>query len=170
MTLTESEVADRLICGDEAAVYGDRAYEQVARRARLKAAGITDRIMHRRNKQRAALPPWQKRRNDLIARRRAPVEAVFSALKRFYGLRRARSPSLDGNSARLFAAAAVYNMRRPACSPDRTALARPKTAKYANAWPGSAVSDTPVDTQSRRKIPGPLPTKPSPGNFAEESI
>ena len=108
----ESEVADRLICGDEAAVYGDRAYEQAARRARLKAAGIKDRIMHRRNKHMAALPPWQKRRNDLIARRRAPVEAVFSALKRLYGLRRARSPSLDGNTARLFAAATVYNMRR----------------------------------------------------------
>ena len=68
--------------------------------------------MHRRNKHRAARPPWQKRRNDPIARRRAPVEAVFSALKRFYGLRRARSPSLDRNTARLFAAATVYNMRR----------------------------------------------------------
>ncbi len=108
----ESEVADRLICGDEGAVYGDRAYEQAARRARLKAAGIKDRIMHRRNKHRAELPPWQKRRNELIARRRAPVEAVFSALKRFYGLRRARSPSLDRNTARLFAAATVYNLRR----------------------------------------------------------
>ena len=108
----ESEVADRLICGDEGAVYGDRAYEQAARRARLRAAGIKDRIMHRRNKHIAALPPWQQRRNDLIARRRAPVEAVFSALKRLYGQRRARSCSLERNTARLFAAATVYNMRR----------------------------------------------------------
>ena len=108
----ESEVADRLICGDEAAVYGDRAYEQAARRARLRAAGIKDRIMHRRNKHIAALPPWQQRRNELIARRRAPVEAVFSALKRLYGQRRARSCSLERNTARLFAAATVYNMRR----------------------------------------------------------
>ena len=108
----ESEVADRLICGDEGAVYGDRAYEQAARRARLRAAGIKDRIMHRRNKHRAELPPWQQRRNDLIARRRAPVEAVFSALKRLYGQRRARSCSLERNTARLFAAATVYNLRR----------------------------------------------------------
>jgi len=108
----ESEVADRLICGDEDAVYGDRAYEQQARRARLKAAGIKDRIMHRRNKHMAALPHWQKRRNDLIARRRAPVEAVFSALKRLYGQRRARSRSLERNTARLFAVATAYNMRR----------------------------------------------------------
>ena len=108
----ESEVAERLICGDETAVYGDKAYEQAARRVRLKAAGIKDRIMHRRNKHMAALPHWQQRRNALIARRRAPVEAVFSALKRLYGLRRARSRSQDRNTARLFAAAAVYNMRR----------------------------------------------------------
>ena len=108
----ESEVADRLICGDEGAVYGDRAYEQQAQRARLKAAGIKDRIMHRRNKHMASLPSWQKRRNALIARRRAPVEAVFSVLKRLYGLRRARSRSLERNSARLCAAATVHNMRR----------------------------------------------------------
>ena len=108
----ESEVADQLICGDEAAVYGDRAYEHKGRRARLKAAGIKDRIMHRRHKYIARLPYWQQRRNALIAPRRAPVEAVFSAFKRLYGLRRARSWDLDGNTARLFAVAAVYNMRR----------------------------------------------------------
>ncbi len=37
---------------------------------------------------------------------------MFSALKRLYGLRRAKSRSRDRNTARLFAAAAVYNMRR----------------------------------------------------------
>ena len=69
----ESEVADRLICGDEGAVYGDRAYEGKLRRARLRAAGIKNRIMHRRNEHMASLPPWQQRRNDLIAGRRAPA-------------------------------------------------------------------------------------------------
>jgi len=109
---SDSEAAEQLICGDEAAVYADRAYEHKARRARLKAAGIKDRIMHRRHKHIAALPPWQQRRNELIARRRAPVEAVFSALKRLYGLRRAKSRSLERNTARLYAIAAVYNLRR----------------------------------------------------------
>ena len=159
----ESQVADRLICGDEAAVYGDRAYEQ-AQTGAAQGRRHQDRIMHRRNKHRAALPPWQKRRNDLIARRRAPVEAVFSALKRFYGLRRARSPSLDGNTARPLRRSRrlQYAPGLPARRTVRPWRAR-KTAKYANARPGSAVSNTPIDTQSRRKIPGPLPTKPSPG-------
>ena len=108
----ESMVADQLICGDEAAAYGDKAYEHKGRRARLKAAGIKDRIMHRRHKHTPRLPHWQQRRNDLIARHRAPVEAVFSALKRLYGLRRAKGLTLERNTARLMAAVTVYNLRR----------------------------------------------------------
>ena len=108
----ESEVADELISGDEGAVYGDRAYEHKARRARLKAAAIKDRIMHRRHKYMGPLPPWQQRRNQLIARRRAPVEAVFSAFKRLYGVGRARCRTLARNTARLIAIATAYNLRR----------------------------------------------------------
>ena len=68
--------------------------------------------MHRRHKHTPRLPHWQQRRNDLIARRRAPVEAVFSALKRFYGLRRAKGLTLERNTARLMAAVTAYNLRR----------------------------------------------------------
>lgn len=110
----ESEVAEQLICGDERAVYADRAYEHKGRRARLKQAGIKDRIMHRRHKYMGALPHWQQRRNHLIARRRAPVEAVFSALKRLYGLARARSLTLERNLTRLLAIVTAYNLRRAA--------------------------------------------------------
>ena len=112
--INDSEVADGLICGDEAAVYADKAYEQKERRARLKAAGIKDRIMHRRHKHIARLPRWQEKRNALIARRRAPVEAVFSAGKRLYGLTRARYASLLRNAARAIAVFTVYNLRRSA--------------------------------------------------------
>ncbi len=59
--------ADALISGDERAVYADRGYEGAARRERLKAAGIKDRIMHRRHRYMPALPHWQARRNRLIA-------------------------------------------------------------------------------------------------------
>ena len=108
----ESVVADDLICGDERAVYGDKAYEHKGRRRRLKAAGIKDRLMHRRHKHIAELPRWQQRRNALIARRRAPVEAVFSAMKRIYGLGRARCLTLARNTADILAFATVYNLRR----------------------------------------------------------
>jgi IS5 family transposase len=110
--INDSEVADGLICGDEAAVYADKAYEKKERRARLKAVGIKDRIMHRRHKHMARLPHWQEKRNGLIARRRAPVEAVFSAAKRLYGLTRARYASLIRNAVRTMAVFTVYNLRR----------------------------------------------------------
>lgn len=45
-----SSVADAPICGDEQAVYADKAYENKHRRAALKAKGIKDRIMHRSHK------------------------------------------------------------------------------------------------------------------------
>ncbi|HJS84571.1 MAG TPA: hypothetical protein VJ779_03855, partial [Acetobacteraceae bacterium] len=48
-----------------------------------------------------------------------PVEAVFSALKRHYGLAHARYASIAGNAGRAFAALAMLNLLRA-----RAALAR----------------------------------------------
>lgn len=108
----ESEVADDLIIGDEAAVYADRAYEHKARRARLKARGVKDRIMHRSHKNQPALPYWQKRRNQLISPIRAAVERVFGAFKRCYGYTRVRYFSLAANFTQLRLLAIAYNLRR----------------------------------------------------------
>jgi transposase, IS5 family len=110
--VADSTMAETLISGDERAVYADRVYDMQARRQRLRAAGIRDRLMHRANKHHPALPFWQQRRNRLIARRRAPVEAVFSAMKRLYGKARARCHSLERNAADFFAFLTVLNLRR----------------------------------------------------------
>jgi IS5 family transposase len=96
----ESEVADDLICGDERAVYGDRAYPLKARRARLRRLGIKDRIMHRANKHHPRITGWRARWNKLVARRRAPVEAVFSAMKHV--------------AADVWTFVTIYNLRRAA--------------------------------------------------------
>lgn len=108
----ESEVADRLISWDERAVYGDKAYPQDARRSKLKSAGIKDRISWRRRRNQPRLPRWREQWNQLLARRRAPVEAPFSAMKRLYGMARARCHSLSRNAVRFAAVAIVYNLRR----------------------------------------------------------
>jgi IS5 family transposase len=113
-SVNESLVADTLICGDERAVYGDKAYESKQRRARLKAQGIKDRIMHRSHKNQAGLPYWQTRRNALIAPRRAAVERVFGTLKRLHGLARARCSTLARNLGDMLAFAIVHNLRRAA--------------------------------------------------------
>ena len=110
--IAESTVADTLILGDEAAVYADRAYESQQRRARLKAQGIKDRIMHRSHKCQARLPYWQGQRNRLIARVRAPVEQVFGTLKRLYHYRRVRYLGLARNTTELWCKCLAYNLRR----------------------------------------------------------
>ncbi len=111
-SLTDTEPADRLICGDEKAVYGDQAYYTHARHARLREAGIKDRLMHRPNKHHPELPARKKRRNRLIARVRAAVERPFAVFKEHYGLRRMRFYTLVRNRVQIVLACCAYNLRR----------------------------------------------------------
>lgn len=110
--VNESVVADALICGDEAAVYADKGYENKQRRKRLKTMGIKDRIMHRSHKYQAALPHWQQRRNALITPIRAPMEGVFGSFKRLYGRARARYCNFRHNLGDFYRLATVFNLRR----------------------------------------------------------
>jgi IS5 family transposase len=110
----ESEVADRLVIGDERAVYADRAYEKQARRAALKARGIKDRIQHRRTRSQKILPPWQQKRNKLIGRIRSAVERTFALLKRRYGLSRMRYRGLAANALHVDLVAIAHNLWRVA--------------------------------------------------------
>lgn len=116
-SVTDTEPADHLICGDEKAVYGDQAYYSHARHARLAAAGIKDRLMRRPNKHHPELPERDKRRNRLIARVRAAVERPFAVLKQHYGLRRMRFFNRASNECHTILACCAYNLRRAANIP-----------------------------------------------------
>lgn len=111
-SVTDTEPADGLICGDEKAVYGDQAYYTHARHARLIEAGIKDRLMHRPNKHHPELPPRQKRRNRMIGRVRAAVERPFAVFKEHYGMRRMRFYTLARNRVHVVLACCCYNLRR----------------------------------------------------------
>lgn len=103
--------ADALIAGDEAAAYGDKAYESGDRRARLRAAGIIDGLMDKaRNSH--PLKPRQKAFNKAVAVIRASVERTFGLMKRSYGYRRGRYPGLERNGRHLHLLAAAINLRR----------------------------------------------------------
>ncbi len=110
--VSDSETADKLICGDERAVYADKAYEQKQRRQRLKAARVKDRIMHRSHKNQPALPHWQAVRNRLISPIRSAVERVFGTLKRSYGYRRVRYRGLEPNLLHLRLLCIAFNLRK----------------------------------------------------------
>ncbi len=108
----ESETADALICGDERAVYADKAYEHKDRRRRLKAARVKDRIMHRGHKHQDALPHWQAVRNKLISPIRSAVERVFGTFKRTYGYRRVRYRGQQANLLQLRLLCIAFNLRK----------------------------------------------------------
>jgi len=111
-SVTDTEPADRLICGDEKAAYGDQAYYSHARHARLAKAGIKDRLMHRPNKHHPELSPRKKLHNRLIAKVRSAVERPFAVFKERYSMRRLRFFNLAANRTQCVLAACAYNLRR----------------------------------------------------------
>jgi transposase, IS5 family len=113
-SITDTEPADLLICGDEKAAYGDQAYYTHARHGRLTEAGIKDRLMRRPNKHHPELPPRQKLRNKLIAKVRAAVERPYAVFKEHYGLRRMRFFNFSRNQTHIVLACCAYNLRRAA--------------------------------------------------------
>jgi transposase, IS5 family len=110
--VNETSCADALICGDERAVYADKAYDSKARRTALKARGIRNRIMRRWH---WSWPPpsrWERQRNALLIMHRAPIEPLFALLKKVYRFARARYRGLARNAAALHLAVTAMNLKR----------------------------------------------------------
>jgi len=115
--VNETVVADDLICGDEQTLYADKAYDNHARRNRLKDRGIRDGIARRGNRWHP-MRRWMVRRNEIISNRRAPIEPLFALLKNVYGFCRARYRGLTRNQTALQLAATAMNLKRWAtCAP-----------------------------------------------------
>lgn len=110
--VNETVVADRLIQGDEGAIYADSAYDTKDRRSALRARGMKDRIQHRPNKHHPVLPYWKKVRNQLIGKVRGRIETVFATCKRIYGWSRARYVGLAKNQSHLHLLCTAINLRR----------------------------------------------------------
>lgn len=116
--LTPANIADvdighELVCGDEQAVYADKAYVGPRMRARLREAGIKDRVQRRAARGRP-LRRSEVRRNQLIGRIRGRVEGVFGALKRSCGMARLRFMGLAKNSAAALITLVAWNLARTA--------------------------------------------------------
>jgi transposase, IS5 family len=109
--VNESAVADSLICGDERAVYADKAYDSQERRALLAGCGIANGIMRRGHPKRP-LAAAELRRNKRLAKHRGPIEPLFSLFKNVYGLRRARYRGLARNTTAVLIAATAMNLKR----------------------------------------------------------
>lgn len=110
-SVNDTTPADDLVLGDERSVWADKAYDSHARRARLKAMKVKNRICRRGNKHHAP-SPWTLKRNRAIARIRGRVETLFAILKRHYGRARARYLTLQRNQTDLILACIAINLRK----------------------------------------------------------
>lgn len=110
-SVNDTVPADSLMIGDEKQLWADKAYDSHARRARLKALGVRNRICRRGDKHHAP-SPWSQKRNRAIARIRGRVETIFAILKRHYGRGRARYLTLQRNQTDLTLACIAINLRR----------------------------------------------------------
>ena len=110
--VNETQAAEQLICGDEAGVYADAAYDTHARRRRLRERGVFDGIMHRPNKHHPRLPARQRAHNRAVGRIRSRVETVFGIWKRHYGYVRVRYFGLARNFTQLRLLAMATNLKR----------------------------------------------------------
>lgn len=104
--------ADALVCGDEQAVYADKAYAKRDRRRWLRSLGIKPRIMHKSWGGGPPLTRWQQRHNRLITPIRSQVEGIFATLKRWMGMARLRYKGLAKNRSHWFLVALAHNMNR----------------------------------------------------------
>lgn len=109
----EVEVGHHLVCGDEQAVYADKAYVGPRMRERLKRDNIKDRVQRRAARNRP-LRRSETLWNTLIGRIRGRVEGVFGTLKRSYGLARMRYMGLARNSAGTLLTLIAWNLARAA--------------------------------------------------------
>jgi IS5 family transposase len=110
--VNDTQVADRLIRGDEKRIWADAAYDTKRRRADLKAQGKKARIARRPNKHHPELAPRLKRYNRLIARRRAAVETTFATWKNRMKLTTIRYVGLAKATGQIVLAAIAFNLRR----------------------------------------------------------
>lgn len=107
----DSQKRDELICGDEASVFADKAYDDddVKRRCRLEGIyyGILDK--GRRNR---PLSQSQKKRNKKKSRVRNAVERPFAHFKNLYAYSKVRYLTLERNDLHFTFLCMIHNVRR----------------------------------------------------------
>ena len=150
--INETTIADALVCGDERAVYADKAYAKKARRAWLRSLRIKDRIMHKSWGGGPSLRASQKRHNALIAPIRAQVEGVFATLKRWMGFDRVRSAPPCGEGLGVGVVVGRHTSPStttplPSPPPRKSGLpdlrkSKPRPGQARGAWGGSRPSLT----------------------------
>jgi len=107
----DSQERDRLLLGDESALYADAAYSSKETRDKLKHQGIKDCVQSKGYRGKP-LSLKDKQRNKLISTTRSGGERPFATYKRHYGLARTRFMGLKKNKLFYGLAAIAANIRK----------------------------------------------------------
>ncbi|MEL6475661.1 MAG: IS5 family transposase [Pseudomonadota bacterium] len=109
--LHDGEAFGALITGDEAKVYGDKAYGSAKNRNFLDRLGIGDRLMFKAARN-TPLKSWQEWFNKAVSAVRSGVERIFGTGKTCYGLGRTRYFGEARVAGDCHTFAIAYNLRR----------------------------------------------------------
>ena len=140
--VNETLVADALILGDEAAVYADKAYDSLARRAALAACGIGDGILRRGN------------RRPLTGRRSRATGRWCRSGRRSSGCSAPSSATMAGPACAIAASLATPPISTSCASPSTCAA---PTSSPADLRHDPASVTTRPTGQLPPAIPSPLP-------------
>jgi len=110
----DSQVLDKLLHGEEQAIYGDKAYSSEAKKKEFEVKGVEWRVNLRGNRWHE-LTEEEVETNHLRSQVRAKVEHVFLVIKHLWRYQKVRYKGLYKNAAQvysLFALANLYLARR----------------------------------------------------------
>ena len=97
----DSQMMDDCLHGDEAVIYGDKAYVDAQRQQDAQAEGIAWRVLRKATRGRK-LTCADRSFNRKSNRTRARVEHPFGIIKHLWGYRKVRYRGLAKNAAQVF--------------------------------------------------------------------
>ncbi|MDR8394681.1 IS5 family transposase [Aliifodinibius sp. S!AR15-10] len=107
----DSTQTEKLLAGDERAIFGDKAYPSKDLKIRCRQEGIYYGILEKAYRN-TPLSASQKTRNHRHRRVRRQVEHPFAAMKGRYGMRWATAKTKLRNKARFIMSAICWNIER----------------------------------------------------------
>lgn len=108
----DSNHIDDLTAHETTLVLADSAYSKQERREALRARGVIDGIIYKRNRGQAELYDWQERWNDVVTPLRARVEHPTGMMKQQLGYRRVRYRGRERNAFDFAMILAACNIKK----------------------------------------------------------
>jgi transposase, IS5 family len=108
----DSNHIDDLTINETTLVLADSAHSSAARRAEIRARGVIDGIIYKRNRGQKKLDRWQERWNAIVASDRARVEHPTAMMKQQLGSRRVRYRGRERNAFDFAMTLAACNIKK----------------------------------------------------------